>query len=109
MGWIVDGNDDRLPALWRGGSADYEPTDAGLIAILAAARDDCIDFAPALPEGDEVPPRWVMAQALRARDLARAGLGSSEQTGLPGEEVTIYPLDWQIKQLLRPKTKPVVA
>ncbi len=109
MAWIIDGHDPRLPAFWPAGATDYDPTDAGLVALLAAARADCEAFAPPLGDGEEMPATWPMAQALRARDLARAGLGTSDQAGLPGEEVAVYPLDWQIKQLLRPKTPPVIA
>lgn len=107
MQWILNGNDERLPELWPG-SVDL--TDTALELVLAAAREQCEAYGPALPNPEEIPARWVLAQALQAKALSTAGFVSGDdQMGGYGESVTVYPMDWQVKNLLRPKQgKPFV-
>ena len=100
--WLTVG-DERLPDLWDG-SADL--SDAGLALVLAAAREQCEAYGPTQPDPDNVPARWVIAHALQARALTRAGfVGAADQGGGFGDQVTVYPMDWQVKNLLRPKRK----
>ena len=104
MGWVLAGDDDRLPDLWPG-AADLAPAAAEM--VLDAARQDCLDFAPALTDPDDPPVRYVLAQIHHARALTRAGfVGSNDQGGGYGEGVTVFPMDWHVKALLRPKRKP---
>ena len=82
--------------------------------LLASAYDDCIAF---LPDGSadvvlaDVPKSWVLAQAYQVRSRYNAILsGGDSQVGADGENVTVFPLGWQIRQLLRPKHgKPSIA
>lgn len=105
MSWLTV-EDDRLPDLWPG-SQDIVPETVGI--LLEAARTACEKFAPALTEPEDPPAHYVIAQAYQARAVARAALaGGQDQIGLDGLAVTVYPLDWTVKQLLRPKGKPVV-
>lgn len=106
-GWLTP-TDDDLVELWPG-SVDL--SEDALATHLDAARTQCEDFAPTLAEGTPVPSAWRLAQALQARALARAGIvGTDNQTGIYGEGVTVFPMDWTVKALLRPKRgKPVVA
>lgn len=106
MSWIANRDDERLTELWDG-HADL--SDAALVMVLDAARTQCQEFAPALANPDEPPAHYVVAQVLQARALTRAGfVGSNDQVGGFGETVTVYPMDWQVKALLRPKKAPVV-
>jgi len=77
--------------------------------LLAAARTQCEAFAPALEEGEDVPENYRLAQALQARALYRSGIaGSGDQIGPDGLTVTVFPMDWTVKRLLRPETVPVI-
>lgn len=110
MQWILSGSDERLPELWPG-SVDL--TEDALELVLAAAAEACEAFQPravALNTANELPASYVLAQILHARGLARAGTtGSNDNAGFPGETVTVFPMDWQVKNLLRPKKAPAIA
>lgn len=76
-------------------------------SLLAAAYEQCRAFAPPVEVVDGagvVPESYVRAQIQQADALRRAGyIGTGDQTG--GDyPVTVYPLDWNIKALLRPTT-----
>ncbi len=109
MQWILNGSDERLEDLWPG---YVDLTDAGLALVLAAAAEACEAFQPKAAQAnadDELPAGYVVAQALHAKALTRAGfVGGADQVGFPGEGVTVWPMDWQVKALLRPRTRPVV-
>lgn len=83
---------------WR--DAPYE--DAPLFSVLASAKDQCLAFAPAV---DVVPARYRQAQLMQARALWNSGHVNSD--GNLGSEggftVTVFPMDWTVKNLLRPK------
>lgn len=81
-------------------------------ALLASARVQCEAFAPGAPEGDdvEVSESWRLAQGLQARALWRSGVaGSGDRIGGDELAVTVFPMDWTVKALLRPARKPVVG
>lgn len=85
-------------------------TDAGdleedvLEAYLNVAKEACIAYAPPLREGETVPDSWRMAQAMQARNNFQAGAAAPADAGEGGTYgVTARPLDWQVKQLLRPR------
>lgn len=99
-GWITDPADPRLVVLWAG-AEDYG---AHLAFPLHVAAIECARYAPTLPDDAPVPENWVAAQVLQCRALARAGIvGSGDQSGGYGEAVAVFPLDWTVKQLLRPR------
>lgn len=103
-GWITDPADPRLAVLWPG-SEDYLDESGGstLGFPLYNAQIQCTEFAPALTEGQPVPENYVAAQVLQARALVRAGIvGDGDRGGIPGEGVVVFPMDWTVKNLLRP-------
>lgn len=106
-GWLTH-DSPVLVELWPG---CVDLTDAALDLLLDSARTQCEAFAPALPDGADVPPAWLQAQALQARALSRAGVvGADDQVGIEGGGVTLFPMDWTVKNLLRPKRgRPVIA
>lgn len=80
--------------------------------LLEAAARQCEEFAPALPEPPaELPAGYLTAQGMQARALWRSGtVGSNDQFGGGEYTVTVFPMDWTVKALLRPKRgRPVIA
>lgn len=94
--------------LWPVGLEDGE-----LQTYLDAARQAVEAYAPALPSGETtVPEHWVLAQVMQARNLfnaARANPASGDVDAV-GYALAARPLDWHVRQILRPKRgKPVVG
>jgi hypothetical protein len=80
---------------------------AELTDYLQAAYEQCVAYLPdtanlaAVP----VPSRWRLAQLSQARALFRSGVaGSGDQIGQDGLTITVYPMDWTVRNLLRPRT-----
>ncbi|WP_295012499.1 hypothetical protein [uncultured Microbacterium sp.] len=98
--WLT-ANDPQLPELW----ADMPVMESVTTLYLAAAKEACIAYAPALPSGvTEIPDGWRLAQALQAQNAWNANQAApSPDFDGSGYGVTTHPLDWQVKQLLRPK------
>jgi len=112
-GWLTVAElgdaDDWPEVYWPAGIAEFDDLQS-LEVLLAAARAQCEAFAPRLPEGAPVPETYRLAQAMQARALFRSTItGDGDQTvGADGHRVTVFPLDWTIKALLRPKRRPVI-
>jgi hypothetical protein len=85
--------------------------DRSLYSILQTAKFDVIAYAPPL-ELDQMPPEnYSRAQLMHARDIWNSStVDSSGQFGEGTFAVRPFPLDWMVKQILRPKRGlPVVA
>lgn len=82
-----------------------------LFMLLELARDQCAAYAPALAEDAPVPPRYKEGQLMHARNLLNAATVSPDgNTGDDDFVLRPYPLDWMVKQMLRPQRGvPVVA
>ena len=106
-GWLVTGGGD-VDAYWPNCDLDGDE----LYVVLAAAREQCVAFAPSAPPGEdvEVPESWRLAQAMQARALWRSAVaGGGNRIGGEDLGVTVFPMDWTVKALLRPKAgKPVI-
>ncbi len=105
-------------AAWLGAPAD----DAVLAELLEVARLEILAYAPPLdPENTEtvtpeegepyevqtVPEGYRWAQRQHARNVWNAAtVNPSAGIGADGEgfALTVFPLDWSIKQRLRPRT-----
>ena len=76
-----------------------------LFELLQIAKTQVIDYAPALAEGAAVPRHYRMAQILQARNIYNGALVDATNGDIGSDTFTIrpFPLDWQIKQLLRPR------
>lgn len=82
---------------WRDAPLD----DPALFAVLDSARDQCGAFAPLV---DVVPARYRQAQLMQARALWNSGaVAQNDQLGGGDLTVTVFPMDWTVKNLLRPK------
>lgn len=94
--------------------ADAPVDEATLARYLRAGQTQCVDFLPHLPDPvtgdlepvipDPVPDTFVLAQVFQARALYRSALsGSGDAIGADGLSVTVFPMDWTVKNLLRPR------
>ncbi|QCQ16990.1 hypothetical protein [Microbacterium sp. RG1] len=80
--------------------------DDALAVYLAAAKAGCVAYAPTLAEGADVPEEYRLAHIMHARNIFNAGNAASDGNGelsAGGYGITSYPLDWHVKQLLRPQ------
>lgn len=85
--------------------------DMVLYELLEVAKNDVIAYAPKLGEGVKPPLHYRRGQQLHARNGWNAG--AVDTTGVIGDTgfvVRPFPLDWAVKQTLRPKRGvPVVG
>ncbi|TFC94571.1 hypothetical protein E3T28_14815 [Cryobacterium sinapicolor] len=91
---------------WR----DAPDSDAGLYVLLDTARVQVQQFAPVTVAG-AVPLRYKQAQLMQARNVWNAAKSdTSNQMGADGFTVHVFPMDWTVKNIIRPKNPvPVVA
>lgn len=87
---------------WPGAPVD----DAELYQLLEIAKGQVLDYAPerfstALAE---IPPAFRRAQLMQARNIWNA-TKVDENNGIGGEgfSLTVFPMDWSVKNLIRPK------
>lgn len=102
---------ESVRKFWKDAPADEDV----LNAYLTAARDAVLAYAPTI-DGDqytvedgmivptEIPDRYALAQAMQARNTwnsIKASPGGEMDGSSYG--ISAYPLDWSVKQLLRPQ------
>jgi hypothetical protein len=92
---------------WR----DAPDQDERLYPLLELAKQQVLAYAPALDEFATPPLHYRQAQLLQARNLWNAGRvdPASGQAGGDSFALTPFPLDWTVKQMLRPKSARPVA
>jgi hypothetical protein len=82
---------------------DAPKSDVRLWGLLNTAREQCEEFAPALPDGQRVPSRYREAQLMQAQALWQANkTGDGDVIGADGTTVRVYPMGWNVKAVLRP-------
>lgn len=80
------------------------PSDFRLFQILELARDQCTEYAAELADDDPIPANYREGQIMQARNLLNAGM-VDPATGVEGSDTFVlrpHPLDWMVKQVLRP-------
>ncbi|WP_036967838.1 hypothetical protein [Promicromonospora kroppenstedtii] len=106
IGW-VDVDALVASASW---AAHADPDD--LADALSSAYEECLLYEPLdnnrrvwTPDTvGPVPARLARAQALQARASIRESVSNGgDAQGFDGVQVTVFPLDWRVKQLLRPR------
>ncbi|WP_413450213.1 hypothetical protein AA0Y32_06045 [Georgenia phoenicis] len=99
LGWIQ--NLEELQTYWP--DAPYAE-DYDVDGLLTSARIQCEEYAPAIGDAEVVPESWRLAQSMQARALYRSSIaGGNDQIGAEGYTVTVWPMDWTVRNLLRPK------
>lgn len=96
-GWL---DLERARAQWPDAPLD----DVLLYQILQSSREQCEDYAPALA-ADTLPPlNYLQAQLMQARALYQSVIANqADNVGIEGFAVRVFPLDFTIRALLRPK------
>jgi hypothetical protein len=78
--------------------------DGKLDELLAVARHQVEEFAPALVEPEVIPEGYRLAQSMQARALWQAqNTAPGDTQGGENYTVRVYPMDWTIKNILRPQ------
>lgn len=79
-------------------------SDELLAELLEVAQDAVIAYAPALPaDAVDIPTRYRVGQMMQVRNLwAATQVGASGELGGETYQVAPHPLDWHVKQILRP-------
>lgn len=83
---------------------DLDPDD--LDEVLAAAFEQCEAYLNGRVPTDPTTAsaRLRLAQTMQARALVRSAyVGGGDQSGIDGMSVTVFPMDWTVKNLLRPR------
>lgn len=90
---------------------DAPEDDGALFRLLEISKIDVLAYAPALVVGRPVPLNYREAQIMQARNRWNAfRVDPSGAMGDGGFSFTPFPLDWQIRQLLRPRNpRPAIA
>lgn len=88
----------------RGEWADAPLDDLLLFQILETAKEQCIQYGPALAADAVIPQRYVQAQLMQSRAIYQSVLANqNEQIGIDAFAVRVFPLDFTIRAMLRPK------
>lgn len=84
--------------------ADAPLDDVFLAQLLDAAKLQCLTYAPTLPTGSRIPVNYLHAQLMQARALYQSVIANQQDNvGIEGFQVRVFPLDFTIRALLRPK------
>lgn len=96
-GWL---SLEQARAQW----ADAPLDDVFLFQLLDTAKEQCLAYAPALLLGAPVPARYIQAQLTQARALYQSTIANqNDNVGIEGFTVRVFPLDFTIRAMLRPK------
>ena len=94
-GWLTL---EQARNLW----ADAPLDDVLLYQILETAKAQCIAYAPTFT--GVVPLQYVQAQGLQARAIYQSVIANQQDNvGVDGFQVRVFPLDFTIRAMLRPK------
>jgi hypothetical protein len=99
---------DTIREEWEDAEHIADPV---LWEMLEIVREQVLDFAPTLAEDAPVPANYRLGQRMQTRNTWNAARVSPDGgTGEGDFIIRPYPLDWHVKQILRPKRgKPVVV
>jgi hypothetical protein len=96
-GWLTL---ETTRAQWSDAPLD----DVFLHQILETAKAQCVAYAPALLLGAQVPVTYLQAQLLQSRAIYQSVIANQQDSvGVEGFQVRVFPLDFTIRAMLRPK------
>lgn len=105
IGWV---DTETVDNDWADAPAD----EAVLTSYLRAAYDQCVEYLPhkrtdwgvLVPVEPINTERLRLAQIMQARALYNSvTAGGGDQLGPDGLRVTVFPMDWTVRNLLRPR------
>ena len=97
---------------WPDAPEDEDGGDAILDSLLEVSKEAVLAYAPAVDEPlVDIPAGYREAQLMQARNVWNSGKASPTGDFDGGQySLTTFPLDWQVRQLIRPKVgKPVIG
>lgn len=97
---------------WVDAPYDADDGDTLLLSLLSSAKDAVLAFAPAVDTPlVEIPEGYRLAQLMQAKNIWNSSKASPSGDFDGGQySLTTFPLDWQVRQLIRPKRGlPVIA
>lgn len=96
---------------WVDAPYDEDGGDDLLTSLLASARDAVLAYGPVLEDESIIPEGWRVAQLMQTRNVWNSSKASPTGDFDGGQYgLSTFPLDWQVKALIRPKRgKPVIA
>lgn len=103
--FAVQADDGWVTLSWARGEWRDAPTDdAQLFDLLELAKDQCLAFAPVLAEGALVPVGYRKGQMMQARNIWNASKVDPSNGSFGSDTFVLrpFPLDWMVKQQLRP-------
>lgn len=91
---------DSIRLAW----SDADQIDDALLGeLLEVARDAVVAYAPALSDEGALPTRYRLGQMVHVKNLWNASrVTASGDLGGDTFEIQPRPLDWHVKQILRP-------
>lgn len=99
---IVDGwlTLEMARAQWSDAPLD----DVFLAQILEASKVQCLAYAPVMAVDAVIPVNYLHAQLMQSRALYQSVVANQQDNiGVEGFQVRVFPLDFTIRALLRPK------
>lgn len=81
--------------------------DATLETLLEVSTEQCVAYAPAIPQ--PYPQSYMLACVYQARELHDAGKRDGDVIGIGEYAIRSRPLTATVKSLLRPPRGPVVG
>lgn len=100
----VEVDDALIDELWPDAPSDQDV----LRDLLDSAQTQCEEFLPHVdgvlepPVPDPAPANYRIANVMQARAQHRSFVtGGTDQIG-SDQTVTVFPMDWNVKRLLRP-------
>lgn len=95
----------HTPETARDQWVDAPLDDEQLEQLLDVAKEAVLAYAPVITDPNEPPTSYVVAQLMQARNVWNSGKATpSGDFDGGGYGLTTHPLDWQIKQILRPRS-----
>lgn len=96
----VPADSPLITELWPDAPSDPDVLDE----LLEASYEQCAAYVPGIVE-TPVPSRYRIAQVMQARAIQRSLVsGTGDQMGGDGYTVTVFPMDWNVRNLLRPRS-----
>ena len=102
---VVDPDDQWFNVITAREDWDGAPEQDGTLhRLLNLAREQIEAYAPAVADGTPVPERYRSAQLVQARNTFNASISNGDNSMDIGGGliINIRPLDWAVKQMVRP-------